>query len=60
MPCHAMICLQLLMPALDSYCCEFLNARLSCDNCLQYLPEAVRYSLDDLHKQCVGLTAKGK
>lgn len=51
---------QLMVHSVDSYCLSFVRERLSCENCLSYLREAVRYGIFDLQKDCIALCAQGK
>ncbi|KAG1655220.1 hypothetical protein FOA52_008896 [Chlamydomonas sp. UWO 241] len=50
---------QLMVPAVDAACMDFIAQRLSPSTCLSYLREAVQYNLHELQRECVVLAAKG-
>ncbi|PNW78107.1 hypothetical protein CHLRE_10g464450v5 [Chlamydomonas reinhardtii] len=49
---------QLLVPALDAACADYVRRRLCGGNCLEHLRAAVRFALHDLHAECVALAAQ--
>lgn len=49
---------QLLVPAVDGFCRDYLARGLCLDTCVSYLAECVRHGLDDLQADCVCLLAK--
>lgn len=51
---------QLLVPALDAACADYVRRRLCGGNCLEHLRAAVRFALHDLHAECVALAAQGE
>eukprot|EP00195_Chlamydomonas_chlamydogama_P009877 CAMPEP_0202904554 /NCGR_PEP_ID=MMETSP1392-20130828/29972_1 /ASSEMBLY_ACC=CAM_ASM_000868 /TAXON_ID=225041 /ORGANISM="Chlamydomonas chlamydogama, Strain SAG 11-48b" /LENGTH=535 /DNA_ID=CAMNT_0049592221 /DNA_START=68 /DNA_END=1672 /DNA_ORIENTATION=+ len=50
---------QLLIPTVDSYCIDYVKARLKPENCLKYLRDAVQYNLHDLQYESTTLAARG-